>query len=1012
MKYVINRENYKKFPLFEVNKCEGRAYFIPYSNRETLAATSCLEERYKSDLVTVLSGEWDFHYYDKVSKLPQPLDTDVEAFDRIQVPSDWQRTGYEPPFYVNQRYQFPCKPPKIPTDIPVGVYRKIFSLETLSDQFILTFLGVISSLDVYINGQYVGYSEGAHNSAEFDVQPFLREGENELVAVVFKYSNGTYLECQDMFRENGIFRDVLLSRRAATCLNDYQIKTKKTGNTYSLSGKVELAGNPAGHTVQITIMAGNSMVSTQEVTAQQSTAFSFQDLAVREWSAEIPTVYETYITLKKDGQPVESLRNYTGFRSITIKKDVFTLNGKAIKLKGVNHHDTSLKGYVMDAEDLLRDVTLMKSLNVNAVRTSHYPPDPMFLTLCDLYGLYVVDEADIETHGTCCDPIYWPNRISNHKKWLQHYLDRVRRMYLRDRNHPCIVLWSLGNEAGGWKNQDACCEYLHHVCPEIPVHYEGVIRTRRLAYDVISEMYPHIDHVREVGERREKKKLGEKPFFMCEYAHAMGVGPGGLAEYWDAVLSSDRLMGGCIWEWADHAVLNPEGAKYRYTYGGDHGEFIHDSNFCVDGLVYPDRTPHTGAYEMQAIYRPVRARVSGEGKYTFTNLNYFRTADYLTVRWELLKNGTVVENGELHLSAAPQSDETVQIRHASPSAGNDWFMNLAYYNELGEMLAREQLCLLRANKLPLAFPAGRELHAQEEGGFFTIHFDGGEASFDKQTGRMRRFAYKGKDLLNPDPASGEKGFFPNIYRAPIDNDMNIRKSWEKAGYDCYEAELLSLRTKEDTLVPKGAEQPNDHVTVETTLQLRAKGRNLFRVELIYTFASNGMFTLRARLSAPSDKKLKRELARFGVFFEMPEAFRSVTYYGLGEKENLPDFKAQSIMGVFEADVASMHEDYIRPQDNGNHTGTRWLKLTDCDGAGWMIFRQEKDFTFNIHHYTQKLLQKAAHREDLYDEHTTAVTIDGFTRGAGSNSCGPEPWKNFIISAKESLEFELSFMPLG
>ena len=242
--------------------------------------------------MTVLSGEWDFHYYDKVSKLPQPLDTDVEAFDRIQVPSDWQRTGYEPPFYVNQRYQFPCKPPKIPTDIPVGVYRKIFSLETLSDQFILTFLGVISSLDVYINGQYVGYSEGAHNSAEFDVQPFLREGENELVAVVFKYSNGTYLECQDMFRENGIFRDVLLSRRAATCLNDYQIKTKKTGNTYSLSGKVELAGNPAGHTVQITIMAGNSMVSTQEVTAQQSTAFSFQDLAVREWSAEIPTVYE------------------------------------------------------------------------------------------------------------------------------------------------------------------------------------------------------------------------------------------------------------------------------------------------------------------------------------------------------------------------------------------------------------------------------------------------------------------------------------------------------------------------------------------------------------------------------------------------------------------------------------------------------------------------------------------------------------------------------------------------
>lgn len=1012
MKYVINRENYKKFPLFEENKHEGRAYFIPYSSRDTLSATPFLEERYQSDLVTVLSGEWDFHYYDKASELPQTLDTDSEAFDRIQVPSDWQRTGYEPPFYVNQRYQFPCKPPKIPADIPVGVYRKTFALESLEEQYILTFLGAISSLDVYINGRYVGYSEGAHNSAEFDVRAFLHEGENELVAVVFKYSNGTYLECQDMFRENGIFRDVLLTRRAATCLNDYQIKTRRTGNSYSLSGKVELTGDPAGHTVQVTIMADGSMLSTQEVTAQQTTAFSFQNLSVREWSAEIPTVYETYITLKKDGHPVESLRNFTGFRSIAIKKDIFTLNGKAVKLKGVNHHDTSLKGYVMDAEDLLRDVRLMKQLNVNAVRTSHYPPDPMLLTLCDIYGLYVVDEADIETHGTCCDPIYRPNRISNNKKWGNHYLDRVKRMYLRDRNHPCIVLWSLGNEAGGWKNQDACCEYLHRVCPEIPVHYEGVIRTKRLAYDVISEMYPHVDHVREIGERREKKKLGEKPFFLCEYAHAMGVGPGGLEAYWNTVLSSDRLMGGCIWEWADHAVLHPEGSKYRYTYGGDHGEFIHDGNFCVDGLIYPDRTPHTGAYEMQAVYRPVRARVSGEGKYTFSNLNYFRTADYLTVRWELMKDGAAVESGEMKLSAAPQSDETVQIRHTSPSAGSDWFMNLAYYNEKGELLAREQLCLLRAKKLPLAFAAGKAISAQEEGGRFTVRFDEGEASFHRQTGRMTRFTYRGRELLNAAPASGEKGFFPNIYRAPIDNDMNIRKTWEKAGYDNYEASLVSFRTKADTLVPKGAEQPDDHITVETVLQLRAKGKELFRVALVYTFASNGMFTLHAKLDPAFDKKLQAELARFGVLFEMPEEFRHVSYYGLGEKENLPDFRAQSTMGIFETTVSAMHEDYIRPQDNGNHTGTRWLKLTDNTGAGWMLFRKEQEFTFNVHNYTQKLLQKAAHREDLHDEHTTAVTIDGFTRGAGTNSCGPEPWKEFVISAKDGLEFELSFMPLG
>lgn len=1011
MKYTINRENYKQFPLFEENKREGRAYFIPYSSREALAATPFLEERYQSDRVTVLSGEWDFRYYDRASKLPQTLDTQAEAFDRIQVPSDWQRTGYEPPFYLNSRYQFPTKPPKIPADTPVGVYRKTFSLGMLDSNYILTFLGVISSLDVYINGRYVGYSEGAHNSAEFDVRPYLLEGENELVAVVFKYSNGTYLECQDMFRENGIFRDVLLTRCASTCLNDYHLKIKKTGNTYSLTGEAMVLGDPAGHSVQISIMDGGTMLTTQEVTAQAKTQFSFANLSVREWSAELPFVYETYITLKKDGQPVESLRNYTGFRSIAVKQDVFTLNGKAIKLKGVNHHDTSLKGYVMDAQDLLRDVKLMKQLNVNAVRTSHYPPDPMLLTLCDLYGLYVVDEADIETHGTNT-PTYRPNLISNSKKWRGHYLDRVSRMYLRDRNHPCIVMWSLGNESGGWKNQDACYEYLHRVCPEIPVHYEGVIRTRRIAYDVISEMYPHIDHVREVGERRGNKRLRGKPFFLCEYAHAMGVGPGGLEEYWDAIYASDRLMGGCIWEWADHAVLHPEGAKYRYTYGGDHGEFIHDGNFCVDGLVYPDRTPHTGAYEMQAVYRPVRARVSGEGKYTFTNLNYFRTADYLTVRWELIQDGTAVEQGERKLSAAPQSDETVTLRHTSPAAGSDWFMNFSYYHEEGDLLAREQLCLLRAKKLPIAIPAGKRLSVQEEGGRVLIRFDEGEAEFDRQTGRMTRFTHRGRELLNPAPASGEKGFFPNIYRAPIDNDMNIRKAWQKAGFDSYEAALLSFQTKTVALVPRGADQPDDSVTVETLLQLRARGRDLFRAALIYTFASNGAFTLHAKLEPASDKNRKAEIPRFGVLFEMPEAFRNVAYYGLGEKENLPDFKAQSAMGVFETDVASMHEDYIRPQDNGNHTGTRWLKLTDDTGAGWMLCRKENEFTFNVHNYTQKHLQKANHREDLRDEHTTAVTIDGFTRGAGSNSCGPAPWKEFVLSAGDGLEFELAFAPLG
>lgn len=434
---------------------EPRAYFIPFGSRAALEKTEYLHERENSDKIIFLSGKWQFKYFEKVSDMPEVFVTGIDDMDEIDVPSTWQRTGYEPPFYLNSRYPFKCRPPKFPEDVPVGVYYKTFDIDDRQNkEYILTFLGAMSSLDVYVNGEFAGYSEGAHNTAEFDIKPMLKRGENELVAVVHKWSNGTYLECQDMFRENGIFRDVYIQVLDKTYIYDYQVKTQETENGFNLMGEVDIKGSTSGYGIEAVLLDSDGKEVAKGVyNAAEKVRYTFENLQVNKWSAEIPNVYTLYLTLTKDGEEKEVVRSIVGFRTIRIDGEVFLFNDAKIKMKGVNHHDTTPHGgYVMTPEELLRDVKLMKEFNVNAVRTSHYPPDPMFLTLCDIYGLYVVDEADIETHG-CGGGLPGINRISNSKIWTGHYLDRVKFMYMRDRNHPSITMWSLGNESGGWKTR-------------------------------------------------------------------------------------------------------------------------------------------------------------------------------------------------------------------------------------------------------------------------------------------------------------------------------------------------------------------------------------------------------------------------------------------------------------------------------------------------------------------------------------------------------------------------------
>lgn len=528
MKYQISRELHTDFSVFEQNKLPERSYFIPFSNTEKLQQSNYKNERYISDRIMSLSGKWDFAYFDKLSKVPAELNTDIFPFNTAEIPCTWQRTGYDQIAYINTRYPFPKKPPHIPQDVAVGIYRKKILIENADTRRVLTFLGVAGALAIYINGTYVGYSEGSHNSAEFDITPFLNNGENEIVAVVYKWSNGTYLECQDMFRENGIFRDVYITSTKSSYINDFLIRpVKNFDGTYDVHISVD--GEFEENTcIEIKAIDDEVLFETS-LLPQKETAVSV--CYVDEWSAETPKLYEATVTLYRDEEELEAIRTYIGFKDIKIDGEVFLFNGKAIKMKGVNHHDTHMtKGYAMSLDDMELDIKLMKEYNCNTVRTSHYPPDPAFLTMCDMYGLYVVDEADIETHGFYAIPhsTYNPNRLSNDISWASHYLDRVKRMYGRDKNHPSITMWSLGNESGGYKCQDVCYNFLKEVNPEIPVHYEGVNRSKRWAYDVVSRMYGTQDLMRKILKGTAGKNIRVSHFFSANMLMQWATVPAGL----------------------------------------------------------------------------------------------------------------------------------------------------------------------------------------------------------------------------------------------------------------------------------------------------------------------------------------------------------------------------------------------------------------------------------------------------------------------------------------------------
>ncbi len=958
MKYVFNTENYHRFDMIQDNVLPSRSYFIPYGSRERMEGIATPEKRYRSDKVEVLNGEWDFRFFREPKELPAVFDTDDTAFDRVRVPSCWQFTGYLKPFYLNSRYQFPFRPPVIPTVEKVGrifftmgadaglglhrvtpedeynsvgVYRRFIHIADASKRTIISFLGAAACIEVYLNGSYVGYSEGSHNTCEFDLTPFITEGANELVCAVRRWCTGSYLECQDMFRNNGIFRDVLLFICEKTDIFDISFKTIYSNGRY----RAEIGLKGFGEASCRIALKGPGVEKDAElaICGERFNYAGFGDIEPTEWNAEYPVLYELLLETASCAVVIK-----VGFRRVSIEGNLFKLNGRLLKLKGVNHHDaTPAAGYTMTAEEIVRDVEICKEYNIDTIRTSHYPPDPLLTELADEKGIYIIDEADIETHGA--QSMTFPpdfSRISKDIRWAAHFVKRAEQMYERDKNHPSVIMWSLGNESGGYACQDEMAAFLKSRS-ELPLHYEGAVHSKKIAYDVASQMYPPASDLHRIAEGTHKQRAFlDRPYFLCEYAHAMGLGPGDVESYWKEIYAYDNLMGGCVWEMNDHAVLHEDGS---YTYGGDHGEYMHDGNFCVDGLFFPDRRPSSGAKYVRFVYRPIRVRHCGEDRFEIFNTTAFSDGDRYLLRFS--------SGGKLFCEEAypvlPLSKKTFSVALPEYDGEGDRFIDIETVDTVtGRTVSVEQLILNESfRKID-----GLKIKALPE-----------DFSVDGQ-GR----------ILYGNLASAQEDTL--LYRAATDNDALIMGMIPQALHV-----QRFYRTKEKLV---SIDRKSESVEVRKEISC---GKLRFEETTAYIGTEEGVL-VRCVLRPVKGKAL---LPRYGKAFRLDKAFDRVSYCGRSS-ESYADMKEHAPIAHVNCHVSDMTEPYIRPQESGNRSDTRFAAISN--GSETYIFEAVgRAFELGIKPYSDRELIPMRHMKDVICSGTYAA-VSMFQAGIGSGSCGP------------------------
>lgn len=994
---------------------QPHAYFLPASRK----LDDPVLNRESSDRFQLLNGDWKFRFCESVYDFDQHFfvpSFDATQWDTLAVPSVWQNHGYDSHQYTNIRYPFPADPPYVPYENPCGAYLREFTYteDEKAPCVFLNFEGVDSCFYVWLNGTFVGYSQVSHAISEFDVTAQIHPGNNTLAVLVLKWCDGSYLEDQDKFRTSGIFRDVYLLKRPQEGVRDYFV----TPDLHAV--RVQISYRSAAVATKVTLLdEKHNLVAEAMAEPNPEGTYTHQvQLLVKNpiwWNPEKPYLYTLLLET-----PGEVITDQVGLRRIQVAENRVLLNGQPITFRGVNRHDSDpVTGPVISTAHMLRDLQMIKAHNFNAIRTSHYPNAPVFLQLCDRYGFLVIDEADYEAHGTtayyCKDNDDWNAHVAGWNRpfadnpdYLEATLDRIVRCVQRDKNRTSVVIWSMGNESGYGCCFEAALAWTKAFDPSRLTHYESAQYhdgARKYDYsnlDLYSNMYPSLASLQEYVQGNP-----DKPYLLCEYAHAMGNGPGDLEDYWQFFQKNPVICGGFVWEWCDHAVYKGSAAngKAMYWYGGDHGEYPHDGNFCVDGLVYPDRRPHTGLLEYQNVHRP--ARVTGfdqnTGCLTLHNyMDFLRLEEYLTISYELTQDGLVIQQGCCSVpDVEPHGSGTLQLPLSIPATGR-CYLRLQYAQKeadalrpAGHYLGFDEILLNHgeghnqtAQKIWSRCTAERGVQVRDDGRWLTVTGADFSYRYDVRMGSFADLIFHGRKLL-------DKPMGLNIWRAPTDNDRKLKAKWMDAQYHLATSRCYNTHW----------ETEGDCVRICSTFSLAAPSMQpIMRGELEWLVDACGGIT--AIIHARRDLNFP-ELPRFGLRLFLPEEMEQVRYFGLGPTENYADKRHAVWHGAFSDTVTGLHEDYIRPQENGAHGDCDYCILESQTLR--LCVAAEQPFSFNVSHFTQEELTTKEHNYQLEACGSTVLCLDYRHNGIGSNSCGPQLQAQYRLD-EEELAFVLRMVP--
>jgi beta-galactosidase len=1005
--------------VFNINRVAAHAYFIPFENeRLALDNNKNVSKYYQS-----LNGIWKFNIASNPASRPIDFyneDFDVSKWPDIKVPANWERQGFDTAIYVNVAYPFwqienkRPDPPHIPHNYnPVGSYRRSFSIPSDWDgrQISIHFGAVKSAFYIWVNGQKVGYSEGSKTPAEFDITKYIRTGENTLALEVYRWSTGSYLECQDFWRISGIERDVYLLATPKVNIRDYFVLAgldeNYTNGTFSLDVELQKLTTAKGYyTVKASVLSMDKsqklIDQSKTITVDGNTTHVQFEATVdnpKKWSAEQPNLYKLLIELKDaKGKSLQAISQNIGFRTSEIKNGQLLVNGKAIYMKGANRHEHDPdNGHVISRELMLKDIQVMKEFNVNTVRTCHYPDDPEFYALCDLYGLYVIDETNIESHGMG----YGEESLAKQPEWGPMHMDRAQRMVERDKNHPSIVVWSLGNEAGNGINFVANYKWIKGRDKSRPIQYEQAGQEEHT--DIFCPMYMDIG-----GITRYAQGNPNRPLILCEYSHAMGNSCGSLQDYWDAIEAYPALQGGCIWDWVDQGLreVDDKGRMY-FTYGGDYGKNMpSDNSFCINGLVNPDRIPNPQLYEAKKVYQNISIKSDNplEGKFTIQNKFFFTNLSEFTFLWTVKDAEEVVAQGIMpDMDVAPQASKSFSISISElrpPKAGQSYILNFSMVTKKrnglvkkGHEQAWEQFELSVQPQAYTKVRGSGQLSVQQNEDNTLVRGDNFSLIINPNSGIISSYLINGTEIMNQGPKL-------NFFRPPTENDVRDRSgmgAWRSAGLD----KMEQVAGK-----PEIKNQDDGSVILIFPITLKSPSTE-FKAVVQYRVFADGTFVISNEVNIPSSVSA---LAKVGMQMKMPRSFNQMNWYGLGGVSTYPDRKSGGKFGFYTSTAEELYDhNMVVPQDNCNQADVRWASVTNMEGIGLMMTGSNA-MNFSAYPYDDADITKARHMNELEDAGFVTVNFDDRVGGLGTATCGPGVLPQYIV--KDGIyRFSITYRPV-